>query len=78
MDEGERQVTGLEHEDERTLLVRIDERLLAVQKAVEDINETRQCDKHAERIKILERMVWGCMFGLGGLGLQALLQMLKH
>lgn len=54
----------------RELLVRIDERVRAVQEDIREINDTRRCHSHRERIRMLERMIWGCAAGITGLGVR--------
>ncbi|GAB7023770.1 hypothetical protein [Salidesulfovibrio brasiliensis] len=56
----------------RELLVRIDERVRAVQEDIREINDTRRCHSHRERIRTLERMLWGCMACVTGLGVRLL------
>ena len=67
-------MTAMEREDLRDMLVRIDERVKAVQEDVRDINLARHCMSHDVKIRTLERMVWGCLAGLAGLGAKALLE----
>jgi len=57
-------------ESARDLLVRIDERVKAIQIDIKDINETWSCASHGVKIRNLERMVWGCLAGLAGLGVR--------
>jgi cell division protein FtsX len=62
---------------ERDLLVRIDERVKAIQEDIQDINKARACESHNEKIKTLERMVWGCVAALGGVGARILYTALR-
>ena len=55
------------HDEFRELLIRIDERVKAVQVDIQQINDARSCATHAEKIKTLERMVWGTVTVLVGL-----------
>lgn len=62
--------------EDRELLVRIDERVKAIQEDIGIINKSRQCGRHEERIRRLEwlaysslllvigmlvRMIWGVL-----------------
>lgn len=50
----------------RELLIRIDERVQAVQEDIREINEARRSHTHREQLRTLERMVWGCVAGITG------------
>ena len=69
-------MTAMERQDLQDLLVRIDERVKAVQEDVREINGARQCASHEVKIGTMERMVWGCLVGLSGLAATALLEAL--
>lgn len=56
----------------RDLLIRIDERVKAIQEDILDINGQRRCAEHAQRLRILERMVWGCVAAMLGMGVRML------
>lgn len=71
-------MTAMDREDMQTLLVRIDERVKAIQEDVRDINESRNCQSHGVKIKFLERMVWGCASACAMLGLTALYDLIKR
>lgn len=61
-------MTILEREDLQSLLVRIDERVKAIQEDIREINEVRRCASHDVKIRSLERIAWGCMAGLAAMG----------
>lgn len=61
-------MTALEREDLQSLLVRIDERVKAIQEDIREINDARQCVSHSVKIRFLERLAWGCMAGLAAVG----------
>lgn len=61
----------------RELLVRIDERVRAVQEDIREINETRRCHTHQERLRSLERMVWGCMACVTGVAARVIYNVLR-
>jgi len=65
-------MTAMNREDLQNLLVRIDERVKAIQEDIRDINVARHCSSHEEKIRSLERMVWGCLTGLLGVGARVL------
>ena len=69
-------MTAMEPQDVQDLLVRIDERVKAIQEAIREINMVRRCASHHVKIKTLERLVWGCLAGLAGLGVRMALQAL--
>lgn len=58
-----------EDQDARLLLARIDERVKAIMEDVADLRRTQRCHTHSEKLKNLERVVYGLMtvsFGLLG------------
>jgi len=61
-------MTALDREDLHDLLVRIDERVKAIQEDIREINEARSCVGHDVKLRFLERMVWGCLVGVMGVG----------
>lgn len=61
-------MTAMDQQGVQDLLVRIDERVKAIQEDIREINAVRQCATHREKITTLERMVWGCMASLGVIG----------
>ncbi|MBG0790358.1 MAG: hypothetical protein H0S80_07675 [Desulfovibrionaceae bacterium] len=65
-------MTALEREDLQSLLVRIDERVKAIQEDIREINGARQCAGHAVKIRSLERLAWGCLAGLAAMGVNML------
>lgn len=71
-------MTALDREDLQDLLVRIDERVKAIQEDIREINDVRRCSSHHEKIRALERMVWGCLAGLTGLGARMIFEALKQ
>lgn len=55
--------------DDALLLARIDERVKAIMEDVAELRRTRRCDTHSEKLRNLERVVFGMMtvtFGLIG------------
>ncbi|WP_243544725.1 hypothetical protein [Pseudodesulfovibrio tunisiensis] len=60
--------------DLEPLLIRIDERVKAIQEAIREINESRRCPTHAEKLRTLERMVWGCAVAVAGITIRLVLQ----
>lgn len=50
---------GMEPNELRDLLIRIDERVQNIQDDIRSINRQRNCLTNSEKIKTLERMVWG-------------------
>jgi len=70
-------MTALEREDLQDLLVRIDERVKAIQEDIREINEVRQCASHGVKIRSLERIAWGCLAGLAAMGSNMLLGALR-
>ena len=71
-------MTAMDIPDLQNLLVRIDERVKAIQEDIREINKARACASHDVKIKILERMTWGCLAGLAGLGMRVVFEVLKH
>lgn len=49
------------------LLIRIDERVKSIQDNIQSINKQRRCTANTEKIKTLERLVWGCAATLVGI-----------
>lgn len=49
------------------LLIRIDERVKSIQDNIQSINKQRRCTANTEKIKTLERLVWGCTATLVGI-----------
>ncbi|MGE4422497.1 MAG: hypothetical protein AB7D39_09385 [Pseudodesulfovibrio sp.] len=70
-------MTAMERQDLQDLLVRIDERVKAIQVAIREINETRQCAGNREKIRLLERLVWGSVAGVAALGGRMLFEVLR-
>ncbi len=70
-------MTLANRQDLQDLLVRIDERVKAVQEDIREINMARQCASHDVKIRTLERMIWGCLAGLAGLGARAIFETLR-
>ncbi|BBD08760.1 hypothetical protein [Desulfovibrio ferrophilus] len=63
-------------QDARLLLARIDERVKAIMEDVADLRRTRRCHTHSEKLRNLERVVYGLMmvsFGLLGRAIYELL-----
>jgi hypothetical protein len=58
-----------QEQDMRVLLARIDERVRAMARDVAEIKGTRRCHSHTEKLRNMERVVYGLMttvFGLVG------------
>jgi hypothetical protein len=70
-------MTAMERQDLQDLLVRIDERVKAIQVAIREINETRHCAGNREKIRLLERLVWGSVAGVAALGGRMLFEVLR-
>lgn len=70
-------MTAMERSDLQDLLVRIDERVKAIQEDIREINVARECSSHRVKIRTLERLVWGCLTGLAGLTLRVAYEALK-
>jgi len=70
-------MTAMERMDLQDLLVRIDERVKAIQEDIREINVARSCSSHQVKIKTLEQLVWGCLVGLSGLGMRMIYEALK-
>lgn len=70
-------MTALERQDLQDLLVRIDERVKAIQTAIREINEVRQCASHEVKIRTLERLAWSCLAGMAALGGKMVFEVLK-
>ncbi|MDC0336115.1 hypothetical protein OAN24_04395 [Pseudodesulfovibrio sp.] len=70
-------MTAMEREDLQDLLVRIDERVKAIQEDVREINVVRRCASHDIKITTLERLVWGCLAGIAGMGARMVFEVLQ-
>lgn len=70
-------MTAYEREDLQNLLVRIDERVKAIQEDIREINEVRRCSSHGVKIRSLERIAWGCMAGLAAMGANMVFNVLR-
>ncbi|MEZ7198905.1 hypothetical protein [Pseudodesulfovibrio karagichevae] len=70
-------MTAMERQDLQDLLVRIDERVKAIQVAIREINGARQCAGNREKIRLLERLVWGSVAGVAALGGRMLFEVLR-
>ncbi len=70
-------MTAMERGEVQDLLVRIDERVKAIQEDIREINLARRCASHQVKIKTLEHMVWGCLAGIAGFGGRVLLETFK-
>lgn len=70
-------MTPMDRQDLQDLLVRIDERVKAIQEDIREINLVRRCANHDVKIRTLERMVWGCMAALGGVSARMVFEALK-
>lgn len=70
-------MTTMERQDLQDLLVRIDERVKAIQVAIREINDSRRCVSHQEKIRLLERLAWGGLAGVAALGGRMVFEALK-
>jgi len=70
-------MTAMDRQDLQDLLIRIDERVKAIQEDIREINLTRRCFTHQIRLKTVERMVWGCLAALGGVSARMVFEALK-
>ncbi|CCH49633.1 hypothetical protein [Pseudodesulfovibrio piezophilus] len=70
-------MTAMEREDLQDLLIRIDERVKTIQEDIREINLARRCASHHVKISTLEKMVWGCMATVGGVGARVIYEILK-
>ena len=70
-------MTAMERQDLQDLLVRIDERGKTIQEDIREINVARRCPSHDAKIKTLERLVWGCLAGVAGIGVCMAFEALK-
>lgn len=58
----------MEREDMQDMLARIDERVKSIQEDIRGINNARKCESNNEKIKNLERIVYGCAAAVIGIG----------
>nr|WP_321259754.1 hypothetical protein [uncultured Pseudodesulfovibrio sp.] len=70
-------MTTLERQDLQNMLIRIDERVKAIQEDIREINESRRCAANQVKIRSLERVVWGCMATVAVLGARVLLEAVR-
>jgi len=70
-------MTAMERHEVQDLLVRIDERVKAIQEDIREINVVRRCTSHDVKITTLERLVWGCLAGIAGMGSRMIFEVLK-
>ncbi len=69
---------AIEERDElRDLLIRIDERVRSIQEEIGEINGDRSCQTHSEKIRSLERAVWGSCAVLGAVAARVAYGVLK-
>ncbi|BCS87343.1 hypothetical protein [Pseudodesulfovibrio sediminis] len=64
-------------ETSHDLLVRIDERVAGIQEEIRGINDDRRCHTHTEKIKTLERIVWGCLVGVAGMAIKTVVDLVR-
>jgi len=60
------------------MLIRIDERVKAIQEDLSEINGARRCHTHAEKFKTLERFVWGMAAVVGGIATRVIYEVFKQ
>ncbi|MGL1863682.1 MAG: hypothetical protein OCC46_14245 [Pseudodesulfovibrio sp.] len=70
-------MTAMDREDVQDLLVRIDERVKTIQEDIREINVVRRCSSHDVKIRTLERLVWGCLAGIAGMGARMVFEVLR-
>ncbi len=70
-------MTAMDREDVQDLLVRIDERVKTIQEDIREINVVRRCFSHDVKIRTLERLVWGCLAGIAGMGARMVFEVLR-
>lgn len=70
-------MTAMERDDVRDLLMRIDERVKVIQEDIREINLARRCISHQEKIRTLEKLVWGCLASIGGVGARVVYEALR-
>lgn len=70
-------MSAMDREDIQTMLARIDERVKSIQDDIRDINLARSCASHTEKIKTLERLVWGCTVGVTGIAIRIIYEAIK-
>ncbi|WP_229591914.1 hypothetical protein [Pseudodesulfovibrio sediminis] len=68
----------MDSQDLQNMLVRIDERVKAIQSDIREINESRQCASNQVKIKTLERMVWGCVAFVAAIGVRTAIEIMKN
>lgn len=51
-------------------LARIEERVREIQDDVRGINSDRRCAANGERLRTMERLVWGCVAAIGGIAVR--------
>ncbi|BCS88879.1 hypothetical protein [Pseudodesulfovibrio sediminis] len=70
-------MTALERMDLQDLLVRIDERVKAIQEDIREINEVRRCSGNLVKIQTLEKVVWGCMAGVAAMAVRLIVEAMR-
>ncbi|WP_432735814.1 hypothetical protein [Maridesulfovibrio sp. FT414] len=66
-----------ERNETKELLIRIDERVKAIQDDIAEINGARRCHTHAEKFRNLERAVWGTGAVVAGLASRLVYEVFK-
>ena len=66
-----------ERNETQELLIRIDERVKAIQEDIAEINGARRCHTHAEKLRSLERAVWGTGAVVAGIAGRVVYEVLK-
>lgn len=59
------------------LLIRIDERVKSIQEDISEINGARRCHTHAEKLKTLERFVWGMAAAVASIAIRIIYEAFK-
>ena len=66
-----------ERSELQDLLIRIDERVKSIQKDISEINRARKCSLHSEKIKNLERTIWGTAAVVAGIVSRVIYEVFK-
>ncbi len=70
-------MSPMESQELHDLLIRIDERVKSIQDDIRAINKQRRCTANTEKIRTLERMVWGCAATMVGIAAHMTYEILR-
>lgn len=70
-------MSGVDRQELHDLLIRIDERVRTIQEDIRSINSQRKCPEHTEKIRTLERLVWGCCASMLGVAVRMAYEVLR-